>query len=77
MASFSVLVNGVPKGNFGCSRDLRQGDPLSLLLFILVVGVLSGLLGRAMEVGMFDGFSLRNWDAIVSHLQFTDDTHFL
>lgn len=49
-------------------------DPLSSLLFILVAGVLGGLLGRAVEVGMFEGFSLGNGDVTLSHLQFADDT---
>lgn len=41
MASFSVLLNGVPKGNFGCNRGICQGDLLSSPLFLLVAGVLS------------------------------------
>ncbi|KAL0423553.1 UNVERIFIED_CONTAM: hypothetical protein Sradi_0890100, partial [Sesamum radiatum] len=32
---FTILVNGEPSGLFKCSPGLRQGDPISHVLFIL------------------------------------------
>ena len=43
---FSVLVNGTTQGFFGSSRGLRQGDLLSLFLFIIVMDVLRRFIGR-------------------------------
>ncbi len=34
-ANTSVLLNGVPGISFKCKRRVRQGDPLSPLLFVL------------------------------------------
>ena len=52
------MVNGKPRGNFGATKGLRQGDPLSPFLFTLVVDVLGRLMDRAVEVGVVKGFRI-------------------
>jgi hypothetical protein len=74
---FSVLVNGSPADFFGSSRGLRQGDPLSPLLFLLVMEVLSKLFQKTEEVGLTRGFMtgmLGGFEVRISHLLFADDT---
>jgi retron-type reverse transcriptase len=46
-ASTAVLLNGVPGKFFKCKRGLRQGDPLSPLLFVLAAELLQILINRA------------------------------
>ncbi|RVW63219.1 putative mitochondrial protein [Vitis vinifera] len=53
-----ILVNGSAKGWVKASRGLRQGDPLSPFLFTLVADVLSGMLLRANERNMLEGFRI-------------------
>ena len=45
-AKFSVIINGMPADLFSNSKGLRQGDPLSLYLFVLGMEVLSNLIRR-------------------------------
>lgn len=51
-ATTRVLLNGSPGRLIDNARGLRQGDPLSPMLFILVMEVLHRLLRRAAELGV-------------------------
>jgi len=72
---FSVLVNSSPSGFFNSSRGLRQGDPLSPLLFVVVMEALSKMLFVTVDYGRLSGFSMGSRLPVVniSQLLFTDD----
>ena len=75
--TFSVLINGTPKGFFNSSRGLRQGDPLSPYLFVIGMETFSRLIHRAVRGGFLSGCRIkgrRGDEALVSHLLFADDT---
>ena len=74
---FSVLINGTSCGFFESTRGLRQGDPLSPLLFVIVMEALSRMLDKAIDGGFLSGFQVGSEEAnhlMVSHLLFADDT---
>ena len=48
----SVLLNGVLGKKFHCKRGVRQGDPLSPLLFVLAANFLQVLINRAKDMGL-------------------------
>jgi hypothetical protein len=50
--SSAVLLNGVPGKKFYCKRGVRQGYPLSPLLFVLAADFLQSLLNKAMMQGL-------------------------
>ena len=66
---FSILING--------SRWLRQGDPLSPLLFVLVMEALGRMLDKTIHDGHMSGFGVGNLEGrslAMSHLLFEDAT---
>jgi len=54
--SYSILLNGLPYGDIHPTRGLRQGDPLSPYLFLLVAERLSSFLARAELEGQITGY---------------------
>jgi hypothetical protein len=54
-ARFSVLINGSPVVYFGSSRGVRQGDPLSPFLFVLVMEAFSRMIGAITSRGLISG----------------------
>jgi hypothetical protein len=52
-ATTSVLLNGVPGKSLICRRGVRQGDPMSPLLFVLAVELLQCIVNMACQQGLF------------------------
>jgi hypothetical protein len=48
----AILLNGVPGKKFHCKRGVRQGDPLSPLLFVLAADLLQTILNKALSMGL-------------------------
>ena len=74
---FSILINGSPKDFFGSSRELHQRDPLSPLLFAIVMEALSRLLDGVVLARHISGFTIgtrSNTPLMVTHLLFANDT---
>eukprot|EP00253_Pinus_taeda_P009835 PITA_09835 len=70
---FSVLLNGSPSMPFRSSRGIRQGDPLSPFIFILMAEGLSRLLHHAVSSKEVKGLALHGLNPL-SHQEFVDNT---
>lgn len=74
ITTLSTLINGFNTGKFSPSWVVRQGDPLSPYLFILVAEELSRMLKKAEEEGNLKGIKVARVAPSISHLMFADDT---
>lgn len=72
-ARFSILLNGSPYGYFAAERGLRQGDPLSPVLFTIFSDILSRLLARAEDEGKLSGIKIARTSPKITHLMYADD----
>lgn len=70
----AVAVNGAISNYFANGRGLRQGDPISPLLFSFVADVLSCILSQATLAGHLSHVVSHIIPEGVTHLQYADDT---
>lgn len=73
-ASYSVLINGEPRGHITPTRGIKQGDPLSPYLFLFCAEGLSSLLRHATVAGQLHAIASCRGGIHISHLLFADDS---
>ena len=71
---FSVMINGVPSGFFSSSQGVRQGDPLSPSLFIIMLEAFNRLVTSTHINGNWKGIQLPRSTIFNTHSLFADDT---
>ena len=64
----------IPKGYFGASNGLRQGDPLSPLLFIVATHILNRMLALGSDNQLINGIQFPHSRPSVTNIQYADDT---
>jgi hypothetical protein len=69
-----IKVNGQVGKNFQTKKGVKEGDPLSPILFNIVVVMLAVLINRAKTEGQIEGVIPHLVDEGLSILQYTDDT---
>jgi hypothetical protein len=69
-----INLNGVNGEFFQTFRGLRQGDPLSPILFNLVGEALGAMINAAKSKRHLSGLVTHLVDGGITHLQYTDDT---
>lgn len=75
-ASVSFNINGSCSGYVLPSRGIRQGNPLSPYLFLLVSQSLSSIIKQAATQGTFKGLKICKQALNITHLFFADDSLF-
>jgi hypothetical protein len=70
----SVLLNGVPGKTFHCKRGVRQGDPLSPLLFVLAADLLQSIINKARQQGLLQLPLTANCGQDFPIVQYVNDT---
>lgn len=76
-ASSAILLNGVPGKSFTYKRGVRQGEPLSPLLFVLAADFLQTIVNKAWSLGVLKHPLLEDFGGDYLIVQYADDTLFI
>ena len=68
-----VLLNGTPGKQFACLCGVRQGDPLSPLIFVLAADLLQAAINEACRAGQLH-LPITSHDNNYPVIQYADDT---
>jgi hypothetical protein len=74
MTRYSLLINGAPTKTLCPSKGIRQGDPMSPFLFILMMEGLRKNIKNAIVAGKIKGIKIFENCPTSTHQQFVDDT---
>nr|GFA13599.1 RNA-directed DNA polymerase, eukaryota, reverse transcriptase zinc-binding domain protein [Tanacetum cinerariifolium] len=72
----SIIINGSLTKEFQLFKGLKQGDPLSPFLFILIMESLHLSFQRVVDAGIFKGIKLSS-SLSISHMFYADDAVFV
>lgn len=72
--SSPLLPNGVPGKCFDCKRGVRQGDPLSLLLFVLAIDLPQCIINKAHQQSLMSMPIEVDPSGNLPIIQYADDT---
>jgi hypothetical protein len=71
---YVVVINGKPCRQIKPQRGLRQGDPISLYLFLICAEALNAMLMKANEERALTGVPTSKRGPRISHLFFVDNS---
>jgi hypothetical protein len=73
-ANASIIINGRSTATVDVSLSVRQGCPISPLLFILVLEELSCMIQRALDRSAFKGVYVEEEKVMLAHQFYSDNT---
>lgn len=73
--SYKILLGGREIGSVLSTRGIRQGDPISPYLFILILEVLDSMIYRHKRVDSLHGIKVARDATKVTNLFFADDCY--